>query len=766
MAVEFSRRSGTLPLELTGFVGRTEELAQVRRMLAEARLVTLMGPGGVGKTRIALRTAAAVREDFADGVRVAELTALRDPELLPNALCTLLGVPPQSAAEPLDALVDHLQDRQLLLIMDTCEHLVDACAMLADIVLGAAPGVTVLATSRQPLDVPGEHVFPVPPLPLGTAVELFAQRAAAVTPGFALTDRNRPDVEALCRRLDGIPLAIELATVRLRAVGLKHLVALLEERFRVLTGGRRTALARHQTLRTAIGWSHELCTDAERLLWARLSVLAGSFDLEAVRRVCGGGALPAHEVVETLIGLVDKSVVIRLDGSEAEEVRYRLLDTIREYGADWLAGLGTDEETACRERHLAHYRALAQRFADRWCSSEQVELFWTVDRERANVRAALEYACLRTGHEREALAFAVTLGHYWGLGSYFREGRRWLTQCLEQVPEPVPERADGLRLLCWYAIRQGDRGPARATARESRAVAERLGDERLLALAAHYVGTQSLICGDPATAIAAFEEARERFPRLGDHPGLAQALMDYAAMHAIVGEPDKALAVAEEALDLLAEHPGEGWVRGNVFAAQGIAYWRAGDIAAASSAARAAVRQKYRMADKHGAAACLAILTWLAAAQGRYGRTACLVAAAEQLGEDLSAVLLGVPVLIDAYDRARAEAGKALGETRFERLRRYGAELSMREAVDFAEADEDTPCTMTPAADARRAGDGLTRREHEVAELVGQGLSNREIAERLVISKRTADAHVEHILGKLGCSSRTEIAPTLAERQP
>ncbi|WP_245654572.1 ATP-binding protein [Streptomyces violens] len=730
-------------------------------MLDDARMVTLTGPGGVGKTRLALRAAAAVREDFPDGLCLAELTALRDPELLPHTLCTLLGLPTQTADPPLDVLIDHLQGKRLLLILDTCEHLVDACAMFADVVLGEAPGVTVLATSRQPLDVPGEHTFPVPALPVDTAVELFVQRAMAVVPGFTLTDGNRPEIEALCRRLDGIPLAIELATVRLRAISLGQLITRLEAHFRVLTGGRRAALPRHQTLRTTIGWSHELCTDIERLLWARLSVFAGSFDLPAVEQVCAGGTLSADEVVETLIGLVDKSVVTRIDIPGQRDPRYRLLDTIREYGADWLAELG--EEVACRERHLNHYRALAQRLEDRWCTSEQVELFRSVDRERANLRAALEYACLCPEAEREALAFAIACGHYWACGSYFSEGRRWLTRCLERVPEPVAERAEALNLLCYDALRQADRGPALAGAQESRSIAERLADERLLAYSAHYLGYQRFISGDVPAAMAYFEEGRERFRRVDDRSGLTQALAEHGMMHSIGGDRHRGLKLTDELLDLLAEHPGECWLRGYAFVAQGIAYWRGGDLAAASPVMRKAIRLKYRMADKDGTVACLAALAWLAAGQRRYDRAAWLVGTAEELGEDVPATLLRIPSLTSAYDRARAEAAKELGEASFERLRRRGAELSVREAVDLAEADAERPdagafCDADPPP-----AQGLTRREREVAALVREGLSNREIAERLVISKRTVDAHLEHILGKLGCSSRSEIAPALGD---
>ncbi|GAB7103167.1 hypothetical protein JCM4814A_14810 [Streptomyces phaeofaciens JCM 4814] len=326
------RRGGQLPVEITSFVGRAEELALIRTALARFRLVTLVGPGGVGKSRTALRAAGGSAGRFADGVRLVELSALHDPELVPATLAGVLDLPEQPGTSPLDAVVEHLRERHMLLVLDTCEHLVDACAMLCDILLREARGLVVLATSRQPLDVPGEHCVPIAPLGRKDAVDLFRRRAAAVT---VLGDRDEARTLALVDRLDGMPLALELAAVRLRAVPLAELVARLDQRFEVLTGGRRTALTRHQTLRTAIDWSYDLCTPQERLLWARLAVFAGPFELSAAEEVCGGGELPREDVVSALIGLVDKSVVQRIgeDGG-----RYRLLDTLREYGAGRPAG--------------------------------------------------------------------------------------------------------------------------------------------------------------------------------------------------------------------------------------------------------------------------------------------------------------------------------------------------------------------------------------------------------------------------------------------
>jgi predicted ATPase/DNA-binding CsgD family transcriptional regulator len=352
-------RPGELPVEVTRFVGRQNELAELAGLLRTARLVTVTGPGGVGKTRVALRAATAAAEDFPDGTCLVELSGLHDPELLASTVASCLGRPEAESRSQLDAIIDYLRGQRMLLILDTCEHLIDACAMLADVLLRATQ-VTVLATSRQTLDVPGEHTCAIPPLPIsagpisagpistgpvsagpvwgqGDAVGLFAQCAAAVVPGFAVTDANRADVIRLCQRLDGLPLAIELATVRLRAIPLGQLAERLQDRFRLLTGGRRAALPHHQTMRAATEWSYDLCSPAEQLLWARLSVFAGSFDVEAVEQVCAGEPLDRKDVLSTLIGLVDKSVVLRVDDGGT---RYLLLDTIREFGAEKLAAPG------------------------------------------------------------------------------------------------------------------------------------------------------------------------------------------------------------------------------------------------------------------------------------------------------------------------------------------------------------------------------------------------------------------------------------------
>jgi non-specific serine/threonine protein kinase len=411
------RRHAQLPAEATGFVGRSEELAAITALLGQARMVTAIGPAGVGKTRLARRAAAAVAARFTGGVCFVDLAEVRDPELLASVVAAALRLPGLDARAQHGAVLDCLRGRELLLILDTCEHMVDACAAFADAALRAAPGVTVLATSRQPLDVPGEHTYPVPPLPVpddspasrglaaaGDAVELFAQRAAAVQRDFAVTPDNRASVIRLCRRLDGIPLAIELAAVRLRALPLAELADRVEHGFSVLTASRRGTTARHKTMRTALEWSYELCTAAEQALWARLSVFDGSFDMAMAEQVCADESLRAREVVEALIGLVDKSVVLR---DQTVSGSYRLLDTLREFGAEMLAQAGL--ETVFADRLTGGCMAGSGEFDKRPGRDGQAEACRKLTRDQLNMQAALKYALGCAGPPQRSLAWAPVL---------------------------------------------------------------------------------------------------------------------------------------------------------------------------------------------------------------------------------------------------------------------------------------------------------------------------------------------------------------------
>jgi predicted ATPase len=441
---------GDLPAELTSFIDREAEVAIVKRLLTQSRLVTLTGPGGVGKTRIALRVATESGGDgaFTDGVCLVELSALQDTELLTYTVAAALGLPEQTARPAIDVLVDYLHGRRILLVLDTCEHVIDACAMLADVLLRGTANVRVLTTSRQPLNSVGEHVLAIMPLPVPDvdaapfgenqdALTLFRDRAAAAVPGFVVTETNRAAVAAVCRRLDGIPLAIELAVVRLRALSVEQMVSLLDDRFRMLTGTVRTPLPRHQTLQTAIGWSHELCAPEERLLWARLSVFADDFDLAAAEQVCAGGDLVGHRVFGDLISLVDKSIVSRVETGVG--TRYRLLDTIREYGRERLAELG--EERKLRRRHRDFYLNMTRQYDAEWLSSGQILWCRRLSQEHPNLRMALEFCFSADGEVENGLVMATSLWGYWLISARYSEARYWLDQALQQVGDPAPLRA-------------------------------------------------------------------------------------------------------------------------------------------------------------------------------------------------------------------------------------------------------------------------------------------------------------------------------------
>jgi predicted ATPase/DNA-binding CsgD family transcriptional regulator len=745
-----------LPAEVTGFVGRQTELTQLRGLISAAGLVTVTGPGGVGKTRLSLRAAAGTAKLFTDGVCLVEQSGLSDPELLPHTVATALGLPEQNARPQLDAVLDYLRGRRLLLILDTCEHLLDACAMLADVLIHACPDITVLATSRQPLDVPGERTYPVAPLPDSDAVDLFEQRAIAVVPGFAVTDANRTDVRWLCQRLDGIPLAIELATIRLRAVPLTDLVKRVEAHFRVLTGERRTALPRHQTLRVAIEWSHNLCTPAEQRLWARLSVFAGTFDIAAAEDVCAGDGLNRADVLQALIELVDKSVVLRVD--DAAGGPYRLLDTLREFGAEQLG----DATSAVRLRHVSRYIAMAERFHAQ-LSNDQLGEYRALRQDHANIRAALDYALGLPGTDAEAVRLATSLLSYWLIAGLLREGSYWLTKVLARRPEPSPDRIRLLNARAYVSSFLGEPDTAKADAQEIIAT----GDESQAIRGYANLHLALTMAGSLDEAAAAGELAAAHLTRAGNPKALYVFYAHMAYMHVLAGNLQACLDRCAEAFALIARHvPGELWTTSYLHAIRGLALHLAGQAELSGAELRQGLAMKHELGDTLGMAFCTEAFSWLAASSpSQQERAAWLLGAADALWQLTGVRLGGTDVVERIHHQTAAGLAGTLGADSYAAAFTAGQTEPLHRVVAFALSDASTPprgagkhvygsCATGPAG-------MLSPREQEIAGLVTAGLSNRKIAERLVISKRTVDAHVEHIYGKLGLTSRVQLTTLL-----
>ncbi len=786
------QRPGELPLEVTGFVGRSCELAELTGLLRTARLVTVTGPGGVGKTRVALRAVAQLTQDqsagtglareFPDGIWLVELSGLHDPELLADTVATGLGLAGNENHSQLDAILDHLRDQRLLLILDTCEHLIDACAMLADILLRATP-VTVLATSRQPLAVPGEHTCAIPPLPVpdprarhagdGDAVELFAQCAAAAVPGFAVTDANRACVIRLCRRLDGVPLAIELATVRLRAIPLEQLVDRLEDRFRLLAGGRRAALPHHQTIRAATEWSYDLCSPAEQLLWARLSVFAGSFDVEAAEQVCADERLDDRDVLPTLIGLVDKSVVLRVDmqGTDGDGTRYLLLDTIREFGVEKLAARG--EEEMVRQRHLRHYCGLATYLGENPLAEDQVARYRQLRLAHAELRAALEYALAAPGRPRDAATMAISLDGYWQMSSTPGEGRHWLGKVLPRLGELSRGRALALIIDGYLACLQDDVPAGLAELQQGIALAEERGDDRIRTRGYLNLTMALALAGRYEEAARAGGTAYEQALAAGDTSMLIVLDSHVGYLNMLAGRVEEGLIRCRSGLGRLGPDSGERWQQSYLLLLEGICLFLLGDLGASAGAFRTALAMKHEIADTMGMGYALEGTAWLAAAQQRCTRAAWLLGAAEGRWQ-LVGGRLGRNATVEAlHARAEQTVRDALGPERYRALHDQGQGYPLEEIVRLAAQDADdlppAPDTGAPVPafpSPAPPPPALTSRELEIASLVGEGLSNRQIAERLVISKRTVDAHIEHIYGKLGVSSRVQLASWLRSIQP
>jgi len=750
---------GVLPLQATGFVGRREEIADVRRLLGSSRILTLAGPPGVGKTRLALRTAEEVGRRFRDGVWVAELEGLRDPSLLAQEVARALGLYDASVRWAVDTLAQHLGDRRLLLLLDNCEHLLDACAVLVDSLLRSCPRLHVLATSRQSLGVSGETVFRVSPLSVpdrgsveGEAMELLVARASAVRSGHGVDEGELEAAAELCRRLEGIPLAIELAAVRLKTFSIEQILDRLDDRFRVLGDGERTAPPHRRTLRAALDWSHALTTEDEATLWGRLSVFPGSFDLPAAEGVCTDGRFPADRVLDALDGLTDKSVISAT--RSGAEMRYRMLESVRDYGVEKLRSRG--EERALRSRHLEHYAKLCQQASEHLTDAGQPQWFDRLESDHHNLRAALDW-CLEITQPEIGCAMASDVWLYWEARGHLTEGRRRLGALLEAHGPRDQVRARALWVAGYLALGQTDAEAAEPLLRESLELATDIGDRASAAFATQYLGLSGLFAGDLTGAAECFQRAFEMHREVGE-PSAAFTLSDLAFTQVLGGDLARAIALYEQALRMM-EGGGDPWTRSHSLWGLGLATWLDGDAAGAERAESEALRLAGEVDERTGIALCLEALAWIAASQGDVERGARLRGAATSVWESIPR-RLPAP-LHDQAARCERTARAALGSERFERLLKEGRRLDRAAAVALGLGRMDKVLGMKPAEEDKPP---LSRRELEVARLVAQGLTDREIAAELVISQRTAESHVQHILSKLGFRSRSQIAAWTAAR--
>lgn len=765
-------RVSNLPADVSSFVGRRHETSEVRRLLGRSRLVTLTGVGGVGKTRLALRVGFGLRRMFDDGVWLVDLSPLTDPNLIAQATAEALGIRDQSSRPAGAVLSDHLRDRRLLLILDNCEHLLQECAVLVDELMSSASNLRVLVTSRQPLNLTSEHTMPVPPLSLpndgdqtgraelvqSEAVTLFTERAKAVAPDFTVNADNRNAVVRICRELDGLPLAIELAAVRVRSLSPKQIVDRLSDRYRLLTSGPRAVAPRHQSLQALVDWSYDLCSTEEQLLWARASVFAGGFDLEALEQVCSGESIDTEDVIDLVADLINKSILIK-DGP-GSPARYRMLETIREHGRQRLAASG--DEDRMRRRHRDHYRRLAERASERVFGRYQVEWFGRLLLEHANMRLALEYCRDHPEERPTGLRLATDLLYHWITSYYLHEGRKWLDTMLAATQDQhTPTRADGLWSTGWLAIIQGDIPSAKSLLAEGRELAEELEFQRAAGYVALFSGMAAMYTGEATTALDLYAEALRHHRTVGNPHGIASTLIQSSLTHSFLGDYERAIALGEECV-AVCDSVGDIWHKSYARMAMGVEVWVRGDTRKATVFERESLRFNQTMDDCLGIALNIEVLAWIAAKDGDYERAARMLGSLRSLWRSIGAPLSGYGHLIGYHDECEARTQRALGERTFRTLVAEGAKLSFEQAVAYGFQEEPLAVEQAaPDADSTM----LTKREREIARLVADGRSNKEIAATLVIAQRTAEAHVAHILSKLGFNSRAQVGAWVAEHE-
>jgi len=773
MAANRQGRAERLPGDLTSFVGRREEIAEVRQLLGASRLVTLTGPGGVGKTRLAIRVARAAERAFRDGVHLVELAALTDPDLLPHTVLDALAVTEHTKRPPMQVLGEYLSRRDALLVLDNCEHLLDGVAALTDTLLRSAPGLRVIATSRQSLAIAGEHLYSVPPLPVPDqettlapglvqgfpGVALLVDRAAAVVPGFQVNAENQDDVIRLCQRLEGIPLAIELAAVRLRVLTVAELADRLDDRFQILTRGNRTGPERHQTLQATIDYSYSLCTEAEQRLWARASCFTGGFALDAAESICADDKLPRSSVLDTISALTEKSIFNREEHDGV--LRFGMLETIREYGLTRLQKL--DEVETLRRRHRDWYQNVVERACAEWFGPRQGAWAQTLRRDHANFRSALEYCLSEPGEIEHGLLMAGRPWFLWIACGYMTEGHLWLERLLQESSEPTTARAWTMMTGAYVTTLRGGDETVDSYLKESLEIGHQAGDLGVIAYATQQMANRQFLTGDLRGAVERFHTAL-RLYEASDLPAdyVNSMRVQLALAHLFLEEVDEASQILED-VHRDCEEAGESWLRSFAIYGRGFLELVRGQLDDAERDLREALKIKRFFHDTVGLALVLDVLAWTSIAKGnsRYGLV--LLGAVSKVWESFGAQLFGFEQMMGRRQHFAGLARESLGDRAATAAWAEGSSMRLEDALDFASGQRSKTLPKRPPVAS--GATGLTRREREVADLVADGLSNKEIATSLVISLRTAETHVEHILTKLGFNSRAQITTWLTAQR-
>lgn len=700
---------------------------------------------------------------------LVDLAEVRSAELVPHAVAQALGFRDEPSGWTGESLAERISQQHLLLILDNCEHLIVTCALLVRRILARAPDVHILTTSREAMKIGGEHTYAVPPLPVPgwengsraadlaayDGVRLFLDRAQARVPGFAMTERNAPHIAQICQRLDGIPLAIELAADRVRALPVEQINARLSSRLRLLTTGDRSASGRHQTLVASITWSYDLCSKAERLLWARLSVFASGFAVSAVESVCTDETLHQDDVVDLLTELVEKSILSREEDA-GPEARYRMLGAIREFGHDRLVEAGEDRWVG--ERLVAWCTRLAADYSENWFGPNQQESSRQLRSEHHNIASALRLA-LDAREPAMAMTIASDLNLYWVTAGLMSEGRHWLRRGVNESEPGTPGRATAMRWLAYFSFYLGDSAEVPRLIAEARDELGSVPDPVDEAYLYFVEGMAQLSESDPHGALGPLDHALKLFNLSDEVIGRAHVLLGYGVTQWLCGDLAAAQDLLQDCLFLTGTYV-ESTLHSSALMNLGMVLWDAGEARTAEAMVLEALRLKVQDAEEIGQAMCLDALAWFSVSDDPR-RAAILAGCAETAWHRSGASIESVGALRMVRDSAITRLHDKLPQHALASLMAEGAEWSSARALAYAQGMSDDHTTRESETDSRAP---LTEREWQVARLVADGLANRQIAGRLAISPRTVDAHVAHILEKLAFSNRAQVASWVTER--